>query len=112
MMQSLHTQMRLAAAVAAAMLAFAATARAEEATPSDEPPTIEHLLKSGWQVAGYASNCDTRFDVHPVQAPDRTPCRSMPRRLRRDAHAAHFRELLSAEVSARGAYRLPSSSVE
>jgi hypothetical protein len=76
MIESLPTPMRLAAAVAATMLAFAATARAgdartEDTRPDGEQPTIEHLLKSGWQVAGYASNADTRSTFilfkHPTE---------------------------------------------
>ncbi len=75
MMRSFHMHVARAATVAAAMLALAAAAHAEEARPEDKPdgehPTIEHLLKSGWQVAGYASNADTRSTFilfkHPTE---------------------------------------------
>jgi len=71
MMQSFHMHVARAATVAAAMLALAAAAHAEEAMPDGEHPTIEHLLKSGWQVAGYASNADTRSTFilfkHPTE---------------------------------------------
>ena len=71
MMQSFHMHVVRAATVAAAMLALAAAAHAEEAMSDGEHPTIEHLLKSGWQVAGYASNADTRSTFilfkHPTE---------------------------------------------
>ena len=50
---------RRRAAVALAVCAFASTVPTLAQTPdSDDRPTIESLLKDGWQVAGYTSAVD------------------------------------------------------
>lgn len=54
------TRRAQAIAVFAAMMTAPAVPRAEEKSAEPEPLTIEHLLKSGWDVAGYASNSDSR----------------------------------------------------
>jgi hypothetical protein len=77
MMQSIRTPMARATALVLATLALAAAARAEDARPEDakpgdEPVTIEHLLKSGWQIAGYASNADTRSTFILFKHPSET----------------------------------------
>ena len=47
------------AAAVALLFAFAGLAWAQE-KPDGGAITIEHLLKSGWEVAGFASNADNR----------------------------------------------------
>jgi hypothetical protein len=46
-------------AAAAVMFVPAALARAD-AAPDEPAGSIEQLLKSGWEVAGYSSNSDNR----------------------------------------------------
>ncbi len=59
MRSSLNITTALIFAVAALMLAPAASVRADTA-PDESAGSIEQLLKSGWEVAGYSSNSDNR----------------------------------------------------
>lgn len=59
MRQSLCNNFARSAALSAAALVFAGPVGAQD-KPGDAPLTVEQLLNSGWEVAGYASNADNR----------------------------------------------------
>ena len=57
----MRRQGRSVAAAALMMTAAIVQPRAETALPVEEAAiSIEDLLKSGWEIAGYASNLDSR----------------------------------------------------
>ena len=62
---------------------------------------IETLLKGGWQIAGYTSTLDEPVGIHSLPASGRDLPRAVPRKLRRDPHAARHFELLQAAIAAR-----------
>jgi hypothetical protein len=39
---------------------------------AEPPPTIERLIAEGWEVAGYASTCDTRASLILFRHKDKT----------------------------------------
>ena len=71
MMQWLCKILRVRAALSAVVLAFAAPTGAQD-KPGDPSITVEQLLKSGWQIAGYASNSDSRSTFILFKNPGQT----------------------------------------
>jgi hypothetical protein len=59
MLHKLRTALASGVALALAPIVFMTSAHAQR-IPQDSAMSIEELLKSGWEVAGFASNCDTR----------------------------------------------------
>jgi hypothetical protein len=59
------------AAVVAVLLAFAGPAWTQQ-KPGADAITIEQLLKSGWEVAGFASNADNRSTFILFRNPGQT----------------------------------------
>jgi hypothetical protein len=58
------------AVIAAAMAALAPHRASSQ--PADDAPTIEALLKGGWQIAGYASAVDNWSTFILFRHPDQT----------------------------------------
>jgi hypothetical protein len=71
MMQWLCNNFARCAALSAATLAFAGPAAAQD-KPGEASITVEQLLKSGWQIAGYASNSDNRSTFILFKNPGQT----------------------------------------
>ena len=59
-------------AIMTMMLAFAGLAWAEGKAAEGGALTIEQLLKSGWEVAGYSSNADNRSTFILFRNPSQT----------------------------------------
>ena len=60
------------AILSATLLALAAPAPTRAQEPADQPITIDQLLKSGWEVAGFASNSDNRSTFILFKKPGET----------------------------------------
>ena len=91
------------AAFSAATLVLAGPVGAQ-GKPGEEAISIEHLLKSGWEIAGYASNCDSRSSLILFKKPGETHFVQCL-----DARAPNHPELLPAALTPRlvGAKRQP-----
>jgi hypothetical protein len=70
MTQKLRSTFARSAVLSATMLGFAAPALAQD--KSGEPITIEQLLKSGWEIAGFSSNADNRSTSILFKKPSET----------------------------------------
>jgi hypothetical protein len=70
----LHKPFPLAgsAILSATLLALAASTPTRAQEPADQPITIDQLLKSGWEVAGFASNSDNRSTFILFKKPGET----------------------------------------
>ena len=71
MMQWLCNDFARCAVLSAVVLPFGAPAGAQD-KPGDPSITVEQLLKSGWQIAGYASNSDNRSTFILFKNPGQT----------------------------------------
>lgn len=71
MTRRLRSTIACTAAFSAATLALTAPAFAQEKS-GEEAISIEQLLKSGWEVAGYASNADSRSTFILFKKPSET----------------------------------------
>jgi len=67
-----RSQYRRAPALWSAVLLIAAATAAVSAETSDDEPTIEGLLKAGWQIAGYTGAVDNWSTFVLFRHPDQT----------------------------------------
>ena len=70
------------------------TLSAKVSTAVENGPAIGELLKTGWQIAGYAQALRQSINLHPVSASRAKLSRAMPRGLRCDSNPEHLFDLL------------------
>jgi hypothetical protein len=67
-----HARCKLPLGFAAVLVAAAVTAHGLAAEPTGDKVSIETLLRSGWQVAGYTSTFDNRSSFVLFKHPNET----------------------------------------